>query len=105
METALTDFDVSVGPHAASDVTGLDAFTLCHRYSGSLPVAGSVTAINCDNDSLQGRYVAVIRRDTDVTLQFCELEVVAAAGDCAMFTSFSTYCIACLVQKGVSLSM
>ena len=88
LETALTSFDVLLGrQHAASDViTGLDvdAFTLCHRYNVSSSAAAGMNSsamkISCDDDdSLQTRYVAVIRRGTDVTLQFCELEVVAAA--------------------------
>ena len=79
--TGLASFDVLVGQLAASDVTGLDAFTLCHHYSGSLPAAEYIAEIPCDDGSHQARYVAVIRRGTDVTLQFCELEVVATSGD------------------------
>ena len=82
METVLASFDVLVGQHAASNVTSLDAaFTLCHHYGGSLPSGNSTVAIICDDDSQRGRYVAVIRRGNDVTLAFCELEVVAAPGD------------------------
>ena len=82
METALARFDVLIGQHAASDVTSLDAaFTLCHHYGGSLPSANYTVAIICDDDSQRGRYVAVIRRGTDVTLAFCELEVTVAPGD------------------------
>ena len=81
METALARFDVLVGQHAASNVTGLGAFTLCHHYDGSLPSGNSTAAIICDDDSQRGRYVAVIRRGTDVTLAFCELEVTVAPGD------------------------
>ena len=93
LKTALADFDVLVGQHAASDVTGLDAaFTLCHGYSGSLPAAGSVAEITCDDSTHRGRYVAVIGRGTDVTLHFCELEVVAAAGDYTMFTVWQYLC-------------
>ena len=77
-KTALSSFDVLVGQHAASDVTGLDAaFTLCHSYSGSTQV-GAIEKIDCDNDSHQARYVAIIKRASDVILHFCELEVVGA---------------------------
>ena len=79
METALASFEVLVGQHAASDVTGLDTYTRCHHHSGSIP-AGATEKIDCDDDSLQGRYVAVIKRDSDVTLEFCELEVATAPG-------------------------
>ena len=79
LKIALASFDVLVGQHAAADVTGLDAFTLCHDYSGSTQ-AGATETIDCDDDSLQGRYVAIIRRASDVTLHFCEIEIVGVPG-------------------------
>ena len=81
LETVTTSFDVLLGQHAASDVTGLDAFTLCHRYDGSSPAGQSTVEIYCDGDSLRGRYLAIVRRDANVALQFCELEIVTAPGD------------------------
>ena len=81
LETVTTSFDVLLGQHAASDVTGLDAFTLCHRYKGSSPAGESTVEIYCDGDSLRGRYLAIVRRDANVALQFCELEVVTASGN------------------------
>ena len=81
--TALSSFDVLVGQHAASDGTGLDvaAFTLCHRYNRSAP-QGEIEKIDCDDDDAtrQGRYVAVIKRGSDVILHFCELEVIGSPG-------------------------
>ena len=89
METALTGsgLDVLLGQHAASDVTGVDdAFTLCHRYGGGATsqVAGEPEKIDCDvaaSHVNNTRYVALVRRGTDVTLQFCELEVLAVSGE------------------------
>ena len=79
METALSSFDVLVGQHAASDVTGLDAaYTTCHSYSGSIQ-AGVIEMIDCD-ESHQARYVAIIKRASDVILHFCEVEVVGVPG-------------------------
>ena len=77
-KTALASFDVLVGQYAASDATGLDAFTECHSYSGSTQ-AGVIEIINCD-EAHQARYVAIIKRASDVTIHFCELEVVSAPG-------------------------
>ena len=78
-----------LGQHAASDVTGLDdAFTLCHRYGGggaaSQVAAGEPEKIDCEAAASHvnnTRYVALVRRGTDVTLQFCELEVLAVSGE------------------------
>ena len=77
-ETVLADFEVLLGYNAAYDVTDLDSYTLCHHFTGATE-AGATMSINCDVRQ-QARYVAIVKRASDVKLHFCEISVLSTIG-------------------------
>ena len=75
---ALGGFQVLTGNTAASDVTDFNSFAQCKNFTGDAPAGQSLT-ISCDVTNL-ARYVAIVRRASDVKLHFCEIEVLTALG-------------------------
>ena len=82
----LGGFHILTGSTAAYDVTDLDSFDQCKHYTDDTLVGESLT-ISCDVTRL-ARYVAIIRRASDVRLHFCEVEVLAALGAFSVLHSF-----------------
>ena len=78
-ESPLGGFQILTGNTAASDVTDLDAFDQCKNYTADAPV-GQTLNVACDVTRL-ARYVAIVRRASDVKLHFCEVEVLGAVGE------------------------
>ena len=75
LESPLGGFHILTGSIAVSDVTDLDSFNQCKHYTDDTLVGESLT-IPCDVTRL-ARYVAIVLRQSDVKLYFCDVEVLA----------------------------